>query len=134
MNSSFSIKAILFGALFIIIGSLMMKIIYIFLYPFLSQFHIIVRYIIAIPVFLMIIFSGGYITAGMARRKTLLHSFLAGLLTTLVMLIVALQASEGLGLMNYIIYLTIIIVAAAGGYYWKYRVLSASGRSTNSTK
>jgi len=106
-----------------------MKIIYIFLYPLLGQLHDVVRYIIAIPVFFIIIFAGGYITAGIARRKTLLHSFLAGLLTTLVMLIVALQSSEGITLMNYVVYSAIIIVASAGGYYWKYRAISASSRS-----
>jgi putative membrane protein (TIGR04086 family) len=129
MNFSLSIKALLSGALFIIIASLLMKIIYVFLYPFLSQLHEAVRYIIAVPVFFAIIFVGGYITAGIARRKTLLHSFLAGLLTTLVMLIVALQSSEGITLMNYVVYVAIIIIASAGGYFWKYRALSASSRT-----
>jgi len=125
MNFNLSIKALLTGALFIIIASLLMKIIYIFLYPLISQFHDAVRYIVAVPVFFAIIFTGGYITAGIARRKTLLHSFLAGLLTVLVMLIVALQSSEGITLMNYVVYAAIIIVASAGGYYWKHRATSA---------
>ena len=129
MNFSLSIKAILSGALFIILASLAMKIIYIFLYPLLSHLHESIRYIIATPVFLSIIFAGGYITAGIARRKTLLHSFLAGILTTLVMLIVALQTTEGVTLMNIVIYVTIIIIASAGGYYWKYRATRASNRS-----
>ncbi len=125
MNFSLSIKAILSGALFIIIASLAMKITYIFLYPLLSHLHESIRYIIATPVFLSIIFSGGYITAGIARRKTLLHSFLAGILTILVMLIAALQTPEGVTLMNVVIYTTIIIVAGTGGYYWKYRAIRA---------
>ena len=106
-----------------------MKIVYIFLYPLLGQLHDAVRYIIAIPVFFAIIFTGGYIAAGIARRKTLLHSFLAGLLTTLTMLIVALQSSEGITLMNYIVYGAIIMVASAGGYFWKYRALKASSHT-----
>lgn len=106
-----------------------MKILYVFLYPFLSNLHEAIRYIVAIPVFFIIILTGGYITAGIARRKTLLHSFLAGLLTTLVMLTVALQSSDGITLMTYIIYAAIIIIASAGGYYWKYRVIGASSRA-----
>ncbi len=129
MNLNLSIKALLSGALFIIIASLLMKIVYIFLYPYISQFHDAVRYIIAIPVFFAIIFIGGYITAGIARRKTLLHSFLAGLLTVFVMLVVALQSSEGITLMNYAVYAAIVIIASAGGYYWKQRAISASSRS-----
>jgi hypothetical protein len=45
------------------------------------------------------------------------------------MLIVALQSSEGITLMNYIIYAAIIIVASAGGYFWKYRAIKASNRA-----
>ena len=129
-----SIKAILTGALFMIIASLLMKIAYIFLaatyhnlsvqYPFLNDISGFIRYLIAIPVFIAIMFAGGYITAGIARRKTLLHSFMVGLATISIMMIVALQTSAGITKTNLVTYIVMLLATTAGGYYWKHRATS----------
>ncbi|HIO97543.1 MAG TPA: hypothetical protein EYG71_06410 [Leucothrix sp.] len=114
-----------------IIASLLMKIAYIFLaatfhnasvhYPFLNNMGGLFRYLIALPVFVAIMFSGGYITAGIVRRKTLIHSLLVGLVTACIMMIVALQTAEGITKTNLVTYFVMVLATTAGGYYWKRR-------------
>ena len=105
-----------------IIASLLMKIAYIFLaatFPSLNNIAGLFRYLIALPVFVAIMFSGGYITAGIVRRKTLIHSLLVGLVTACIMMIVALQTAEGITKTNLVTYFVMVLATTAGGYYWK---------------
>lgn len=137
MNSfslSQSIKAVLTGALFIIIASLAMKVAYVFLasvyhnisinYPFLNEVNVFFRYLLAIPVFILIMFIGGYLTAGIARRKTILHSFIVGVVTSILMMIVATSSAAGITTTNLITYLVMMLSTTAGGFYWKRKATS----------
>lgn len=134
-NPNQSIKAILTGALFIIIALLAMKIAYVFFasvyhnfsidYPYLNEVNIFFRYLLAIPVFLLIMFIGGYLTAGVARRKTLLHSFIVGIVTIILMMVVAAQSAAGITLTNILTYLAMVLATTAGGFYWKRRATTS---------
>jgi len=74
-----SIKAIIAGSLFIIAAILLMQLAYVFIavgynslakhYPFLNDISGYFRYFIGIPVFMLIMFSGGCITAYIADSK-----------------------------------------------------------------
>jgi len=131
-NLSQSIKAILAGALFMIIASLLMKIAYIFLaatFPSLNSIAVVLfRYLIALPVFAAIMFSGGFITAGIARRKTFIHSLLAGLVTACIMMIIALQTADGITKTNLVTYFVMVLATTAGGYYWKRLAVITTGK------
>ena len=126
-----SIKAVLTGTLFIIIALLTMKIAYVFFasvyhnlsidYPYLDEVNVFFRYLLAIPIFLIIMFTGGYLTAGAARRKTLLHSVIVGIVTVIIMMIVAAKSAAGITLVNILTYLAMILATTAGGFYWKRR-------------
>ncbi|MEE9445918.1 MAG: hypothetical protein V3V19_09675 [Cocleimonas sp.] len=135
-NFTQSFKAVLTGALFMLIASLLMKIAYIFLaatyhnlsthFPFLSNVSGSILNFITIPMFAAIMFAGGYITAGVARRKTILHSFIVGLLTASIMMIIALQTPAGVTKTNIVSYIVILLATTAGGYYWKRRATRTS--------
>ncbi len=78
-----SIKAIAAGSLFIIVVILFLQLAYIFIavaynalakdYSFLNDISTYFRYFIGIPVFMVIMFVGGFITANIAREKVWLH-------------------------------------------------------------
>ena len=67
-----SLKAIIAGCVFIVVVILLMQLLYIFVavgynalakgYPFLNDISGLFRYIVGIPVFVIIMFAGGYIT------------------------------------------------------------------------
>lgn len=128
-NPSQSFKAVLTGTLFIIVALLIMKIAYVFLasvyhnfsidYPYLNEVNVFFRYLLAIPVFILIMFIGGYLAAGTARRKTLLHSFIVGVVSVFIMMVVALQSAAGITLTNLATYLVMLLATTAGGFYWK---------------
>lgn len=75
-----SLKAIIAGAVFIIVVILLLQLVYIFIavaynalaadYPLLNDIAGSFRYIIGIPVFVATMFAGGYITASIANRKS----------------------------------------------------------------
>ena len=123
-----SIKAILAGSLFIIVVILLMQLAYIFIavgynalakdYPFLHDIVGSFRYIIGIPVFMVIMFFGGYITADYARVKVLPHCLAVGLITASAMIVPTLE-NASLTLTGMVIFVLAIGATSAGGMYWQ---------------
>jgi len=123
-----SIKAIVAGSLFIIVVILLMQLAYIFIavgynslanhYPFLNDISDYFRYFIGIPVFMMIMFFGGYITADIANTRVLLHCIAVGIITAGGMILLALQNSN-LTLTGIFIFLLALAATTAGGLHWK---------------
>lgn len=123
-----SLKAIAAGSLFIIIVVMIMQLAYIFIavaynalakdYPFLNEIAGSFRYIVGIPVYLAIMFYGGFITADIARTKIYPHCIAAGLITASAMIIPTLENSD-LTMTGVVIYILSVVATAAGGLYWK---------------
>ena len=123
-----SIKAIVVGSLFILIVGLLVQLAYVFLavgytslaksFPFLNDISIYFRYLIGIPVFFLIMFFGGYITADLAKQKALLHCLVVAFITISVMMISALDNMQ-LTLSGVVISLLALSSTLAGGWYWQ---------------
>lgn len=99
-----SIKAVGIGCLFIIILGLLAQLAYIFIavgyvelaknWPFLNQITGYFRYTVAVPVFFLIMFMGGYITTAITKQKALLHCFVVGVITLAIMIAPLLDERE----------------------------------------
>ena len=123
-----SVKAIVLGSLFIVIVILLMQLAYIFIavaynalaksYPYLNEISGIFRYLVGIPVFVLIMFFGGYITADFVREKVLLHTLAVGVLTASGMIVPTLEYAQ-LTLTGVVIFILAIAAAATGGAYWQ---------------
>lgn len=123
-----SIKAVVAGVLFILVVGLTVQLAYIFLavgyntlaksYPFLNGISIYFRYLLGIPVFFLVMFIGGLLTADIARKKVLLHCLLVAILV-----VGAMQAAMvdymALTVSGYMIYGLAIVATLAGGWYWQ---------------
>ena len=133
-----SIKAIVAGCLFIIVVILLMQLAFIFIavgynalakdYPFLNEISGSFRYIIGIPIFMVIMFFGGYLTATIADTRVLvrvlLHCLAVGLITTGGMMYSALE-NTNLTLTGIVVFLLALVATAAGGLYWQTRTRKA---------
>lgn len=123
-----SIKAIVAGSLFIIFVILIMQLAYIFIavgynsiakhYPILNEISGYFRYFIGIPVFMLTMFFGGYITAYVASTRVLLHSMAVGTITVGGMFWLATKNSN-LTLTGIAIFILALVATTAGGLYWK---------------
>ena len=122
-----SIKAVVAGSLFIIITILLMQLAYIFIavgynalakdYPLLNDIAGSFRYLIGIPLFVVIMFIGGYITADISREKVLLHCALVGLITVSGMIVPTLQ-NASLTLTGIVLFALAVGATTTGGLYW----------------
>ena len=125
-----SLKAIISGVIFIFITALLMQLAYLFIavaynglakdYPYLHEISWIFRYLIAIPVFLGIMFSGGYLTATIAQSKELLHSTAVGAITIFTMMWFALSNAK-LTTMGIFINALMLLCTILGAWYWMRR-------------
>jgi len=123
-----SIKAIVAGSMFIIIVILLMQLAYIFIavaynalskdYPVLNDIAGSFRYLIGIPLFMVIMFLGGYITADFAREKIFPHCLAVGLITASAMIVPTLE-NANLTLTGVVVFILAIVATAAGGLYWQ---------------
>lgn len=123
-----SIKAIVAGSAFIIVVILCMQLAFIFIavgynalakdYLFLHEISGSFRYLIGIPVFMLIMFFGGTITAYIASTKVLLHCLAVGFITAGGMMLMALQNSN-LTVSGMVIFILAIGATTAGGWYWQ---------------
>lgn len=121
-----SLKAIVSGVLFIIVASLVMQLGFLITvvgynslaqdYPFLNEISWVFRYLLGIPIFIVIMFVGGYITGVIAKTKVLLHSLVVGVITIGSTMWMALENSE-MTLKGIIISLFLLIAVIAGGVY-----------------
>jgi len=123
-----SLKAIITGSIFIIVISLLMQLAYIFAavaynalaknYPFLADISSSLNYLVGIPLFMLIMFYGGYITALIATQRVILHSAIVACITAGGMILWSLENSQ-LSLTGIIVFILAILSASAGGMYWK---------------
>lgn len=123
-----SIKAIAAGSLFIIVVILFLQLAFIFIavaynalakdYPFLNDISGYFRYFIGIPVFMVIMFLGGYLTASIARKKVWLHCIVVSLLSTGGMMWSALD-NTSLTTTGMVVFLLALVATIAGGVYWQ---------------
>ena len=127
-----SLKAIIAGTAFIIAVILLLQLVYIFIavgynalaadYPFLHDITGLFRYIVGIPVFIAIMFAGGYITATIANEeasvKIWLHGITVGLITSGGMIYPTLENSE-VTTTGIVIFVLAIVATTAGGLYWQ---------------
>ena len=126
-----SIKAIIAGSAFIFIALLLMGLIYIFLavgyntltpkFPFLSDITFLFRYFVGIPIFILIMFVGGYITASIANMhekiKVLLHCLSVGLITLIITMYSSMKYSS-LTSTGVVIIILSLSASSAGGLDW----------------
>lgn len=126
-----SIKAIFVGSVFIVVVTLILQLAYIFIavgyhaltadFPFLKDITYLFRYIVGIPVFMITMFAGGYITANIANMRTNIkvwfHCMAVGLLTVGAMMYSALENSS-LTLTGIVVIVLALSATSAGGFYW----------------
>ena len=127
-----SIKAILAGSVFVIVVILILQLLYIFVavaynalasdYPFLHDIAGYFRYIIGIPVFVAVMFVGGYITANVAamenNTKVLLLCMTVGLITSGGMIYPTLETAD-ITTTGIVIFILSLLATTAGGWYWQ---------------
>ena len=121
-----SIKAIVAGCVFIIVVILLMQLVYIFIavgynalakdFPFLNDITGVFRYLIGIPVFVSVMFVGGYITAYIASEKVIPHCVAVGLITSSGMIYPTLETSN-ITTTGVVIFILAIAATTAGGFY-----------------
>jgi len=123
-----SILAIVAGSLFIFIASLLMQLAYVLLaveynsfaksFAILNEIRGLFRYLVGMPVFMLIMFLGGIVTADIANSKVVLHCFIVGLVTAGGMMWLALGSTEEITLTGTITSLLSVAITVAGGLYW----------------
>ena len=126
------LKAIVVGCAFILVTILVLQLVYIFAavgynalaqdYPVLNDIVGIFRYLIGIPLFIAIMFSGGYVTANVAnieaRVKVLLLCMMVGLISAGAMIFPTLESST-LTVTGIVIFILALVATTAGGLYWQ---------------
>lgn len=126
-----SVKAIVIGSVFILAAISFLGLIYIFIavaynslatdFPFLNDITGIFRYLVGLPVFILTMFTGGYITASIANMpgniKVLFHCLAVGLITVGGMMYSAMDYSS-LTISGIIVIILALSASSAGGLYW----------------
>jgi len=126
------LKAVVVGCAFILVTILVLQLVYIFAavgynalaqdYPVLNDIVGMFRYLIGIPVFIAVMFAGGYITANVAnidvRVKVLLLCAIVGLITAGGMIYPTLEGAT-LTTTGIVIFILALMATSAGGLYWQ---------------
>ena len=126
-----SIKAIVVGSLFIVVVFLILQLSYVFIavgyntlaadFSFLKEITGIFRYLIGLPILVLVMFVGGYITAGIANVhdnfKVWLHSFTVGFITVGGMMYSLLENSR-LTLIGIVVFILALSASSVGGFFW----------------
>ena len=126
-----SIKAIILGSAFIVVVILFLQLAYIFIavgynalaaeYPFLKDLTSLFKYLLGIPVFMITMFAGGYITASIADMRSIMkvgfHCLAVGFITVGGMMYSGME-NASLTLTGIIVIVLAILATSAGGFYW----------------
>jgi 4-hydroxybenzoate polyprenyltransferase len=126
-----SIKAIIAGSIFILVVLFLLGLINIFItvgynalaanFQFLKDITGIFRYLVGIPVFMVVMFAGGYITASIAKMHTNIkiwfHCLIVGLITVGGTMYSAMDYSS-LTLTGIVVIILALSASSAGGFYW----------------
>ena len=123
-----SIKAILAGCLFIVITVVIIQLAMVFLtvgyntlakhFPFLYGLAIYFRYLVAYPLFFLVMFIGGYLTASLSQKQVLLHCLAVGVITVGVSVTSAVDYMV-VTLTGVVLVLLAVLSTMAGGLYWQ---------------
>jgi len=119
-----SIKAIITGVIFTVVAILLMQLVYLIVvvgynsvakdYPFLNDLGGTFRYLVAIPVLLIIMLIGGYLTGLIVKTKEMFHAFVVGVITVTLMMWTALKNAD-LTITGIVIIILMIVATVAGG-------------------
>jgi len=126
-----SIKAIIIGSVFVVVTLLFLQLIYVFVavgyiklaayFPFLNNIAGLFRYLVGIPVYMITMFVGGYITASIAdfhtNIKVWIHCLAVGLITVGGMMYSTMEYSS-LTITGVVISALALGAISAGGFYW----------------
>ncbi len=122
-----SIKAIISGIVFILTAVLIMQLAYLFIaagfhklardYPAVNDYSFIFRYLIAIPLLLIIMFIGGYLTALISKRHIIVNTLIVAVLTVGISLWSALQNAE-ITMAGIIVNSLMLAATLGGGLFW----------------
>ncbi len=126
-----SIKAIVAGSVFVLAVISLLGLIYIFIavgynslavdFPFLNEITGLFRYVVGLPVFMLTLFAGGYVTATIANMhgsvKVWLHCLAVGVITVSSMMYSAMDYSS-LTITGIIVIILALSASSAGGFYW----------------
>ena len=126
-----SIKAILAGTVFIVLVILFLQLVYIFVavaynavasdYPILNDIAPSFRYIIGIPVFILVMFVGGYITASVAGKETrtgvALDCLAVGSIAAAGMIYPTLENAD-VTVTGFVVIALSLAATVGGGLYW----------------
>lgn len=125
-----SIKAIVAGTVFILVVNLIIQLAFIFVavgfhrladsFPFLNEISGWFRYLIGIPVVLVVAFVGGYITAAIAKTRVFLHCFIVGVITVVAMMWSLLSASR-ITPFGVVVMSLLLAAVVVGGFYQQKR-------------
>jgi len=123
-----SILAILAGFIFIVVASLIMQLAYVLLaveynelaksFAVLNKIRGSFRYLLGMPIFILIMFIGGVITADIVTSRVLVHCFIVGLISVASTMRLALENTE-LTLAGVMLSLLAISITMLGGLYWR---------------
>lgn len=135
-----NLKAIMAGCAFIVITGLLLQLVYIFvavayiylakLYPFLNDIAIYFRYLVGFPVFFILMFAGGYITADISPDYILPNCLLVAMITLSVTLLSAISYSE-ITLTGLVVMILSLVFTLAGGLYWRHSQCDAQPLAVN---
>ncbi|MDH5765590.1 MAG: hypothetical protein OEZ38_06185 [Gammaproteobacteria bacterium] len=123
-----SFKAILAGCAFIVILGLLLQLLYIFVavayidmaksYPFLNDISHYFRYLVGLPVFFLLMFGGGYITANLAPENIVRNCLLVAMITMSITVLSALSYSS-LTMTGMFVIILSLLSTLTGGLYWR---------------
>jgi len=121
------IKAILAGSLFIIVIGLVLQLVFIFaavgynelakMWPDLNDFRIYFRYLLGMPIYILLMFLGGYITAAISKQHVYLNCLIVALITIAITITSALSYSD-LTVSGVVVIVLSLLGTLAGGAYW----------------
>ncbi len=132
-----NIKAVIAGSVFVFVIMLIVQLLFLFAaiaynslaadYPFLKEIAFIFRYLVGLPVMILVMAMGGYIAASVAGEtaivKLWLNCFVVGLITIGTMMYSALENAE-LTITGFVVIVLTLISTSAGGFYWRGAVVN----------
>ena len=120
------LKAIVSGVLFIVISTIVMQLLFILIavgynyiakdLPFLKDISWVFRYLLGIPVFILIMFIGGYITSSVLSSKSILDLMVVGIIAVISMMFPLLVRAD-ITMTGIIISVAMVVAVLLGGLY-----------------
>lgn len=125
------VKAIMSGSIFIGVSILVLQLVVLFAmvayniaakdYPFLKDISgDLYRYLLGIPIFIIVMFLGGYLTAAVGQGKVLQNCLMVGVITSAATMFLALENAV-LTTTGIVMIVLMIGATVLGGMYWQRR-------------